>query len=182
MAKYPTYRIQNVVVSANLFKEIPLEKLAKKLPNTEYNPEQFPGLVLRLNEEKGKRITALVFSSGKIVCTGTKGEGEVRKAVNNVIKELAKAGVKITKRPEISIQNMVASGDLGMSLNLNKLAFKLPTAEYEPEQFPGLVYKDVSMNIVFLLFGTGKIVITGAKNEKQIGEAVRKLYRMLKKL
>ena len=94
--KFPIYKIQNVVVSANLFKEIPLEKLARRLPNTEYNPEQFPGLVLRLNEEKGKRVTALIFSSGKIVCTGTKGENEVGKAIKNVIKELNKAKIKIT--------------------------------------------------------------------------------------
>lgn len=173
-------KIENVVVSASLHKEIPLETVARRLPNTEYNPEQFPGLVLRLNEEKGKRITALVFSSGKIVCTGTKSEKEVPKAIRMIIKELAKARIKITKKPEMQIQNMVASGDIGMSLNLNKLAFKLPTAEYEPEQFPGLVYKVPKSHITFLLFGTGRIVCTGAKNEKQIHRAVNELIRTLK--
>lgn len=168
--------IQNVVASANLFCDIPLEKVTITLPNTEYNPEQFPGLVLRL--AKGK--TALIFSSGKIVCTGAKSAEEVGHMVKMITKELRKVKIKITKKPEIIIQNMVASGDIGMILNLNKLAFKLENAEYEPEQFPGLVYKVPNSHITFLLFGTGKIVCTGAKNEGEIKKAVRKLIKTLK--
>ncbi|HEX32807.1 MAG TPA: TATA-box-binding protein, partial [Candidatus Aenigmarchaeota archaeon] len=122
-------KIENIVISASLHKEIPLEKAARRLPNTEYNPEQFPGLVLRLNEKKGERVTALIFASGNIVLTGTKSEDEVQKAVNMVVKELKKIGIKITKRPTWRVENMVASGSLGMKLNLNKLAFKLETAE-----------------------------------------------------
>lgn len=167
--------IQNVVASAALGHDIPLEKVTITLPNTEYNPEQFPGLVLRL--AKGK--TALIFSSGKIVCTGAKSEKEVGEAVKMIIKELKKVKIYIKKLPQITIQNMVASGDIGMLLNLNKLAFKLENSEYEPEQFPGLVYKVPNSHITFLLFGTGKIVCTGAKNEGEIRKAVNKLIRTL---
>ena len=77
---------------------------------------------------------------------------------------------------------MVASGDINMTLNLDKLAFKLENAEYEPEQFPGLVYKVPNSHITFLLFGTGKIVCTGAKNEREIKDAVKKLILTLKKI
>ncbi|MCD6575612.1 MAG: TATA-box-binding protein [Nanoarchaeota archaeon] len=177
-SKKPTYHIQNVVASASLHHDIPLEKVTIKLPNTEYNPEQFPGLVLRL--VKGK--TALIFSSGKIVCTGAKSEAEVKDTVKMIIKELKKVNIYIKKKPDITIQNMVASGDINMTLNLNKLAFKLENAEYEPEQFPGLVYKVPNSHITFLLFGTGKIVCTGAKNEKEIKDAVNKLVVTLKKI
>ena len=170
--------IQNVVASASLHHDIPLEKVTITLPNTEYNPEQFPGLVLRL--AKGK--TALIFSSGKIVCTGAKSEAEVKETVKMIIKELKKVKINITKKPDISIQNMVASGDINMTLNLDRLAFKLENAEYEPEQFPGLVYKVPNSHITFLLFGTGKIVCTGAKNEKEIRDAVKKLIVTLKKI
>jgi transcription initiation factor TFIID TATA-box-binding protein len=170
--------IQNVVASASLHHDIPLEKVTITLPNTEYNPEQFPGLVLRL--AKGK--TALIFSSGKIVCTGAKSEAEVGEAVKMIIRELKKVKINITKKPLIAIQNMVASGDIGMTLNLNKLAFKLENAEYEPEQFPGLVYNVPNSHITFLLFGTGKIVCTGAKNEGEIKSAVNKLIRTLKEV
>lgn len=173
-----SYVIQNVVASASLHHDIPLEKVTITLPNTEYNPEQFPGLVLRL--AKGK--TALIFSSGKIVCTGAKSETEVGETVKMIIKEMKKVKINIKKKPDITIQNMVASGDVNMTLNLDRLAFKLENAEYEPEQFPGLVYKVPNSHITFLLFGTGKIVCTGAKNEKEIKDAVKKLVVTLKKV
>jgi transcription initiation factor TFIID TATA-box-binding protein len=173
------YKIQNVVASADLHAEVPLEKVSRKLENTEYNPEQFPGLVLRIYPAK---ITSLVFSTGKIVCTGAKSEGDVDNAVNLVIKELKKVGIKFTQKPDIQVQNVVASGDIGEKLNLVNLAFKLKTAEYEPEQFPGLVYKVPESHITFLLFGTGKIVCTGAKNEKEIKRAIDGLVKTLKKV
>jgi transcription initiation factor TFIID TATA-box-binding protein len=179
MARGTSYTIQNVVASATLFVDVPLEKVATKLANTEYNPEQFPGLVLRLSN---LGITALVFSSGKIVVTGVKSEALVPDAVKKIQKELGKADVKCTKKPEIRVENMVASGDIGLTLNLTKLAFSLPTAEYEPEQFPGLVYKVPSGHITFLLFSTGKIVCTGAKNEKEIKSSIKELRKELLKL
>lgn len=173
MVQKPEATIENVVASVVLHVDIPLEKLAAKLPNTEYNPEQFPGLVLRLLDNK---ITALVFSSGRIVCTGAKSEKMVKVGVKEIIKEIAKINVKVTKKPEITIQNMVASGNLGMQLNLNQLAFKLENSEYEPERFPGLVYKPQDSHVTFLLFGTGRIVATGAKNEEEVDEAVSAVY------
>lgn len=171
------YKIENVVASANLYIDIPLEKLAIKLINTEYNPEQFPGLVLRLKE---KGITALIFSSGKIVVTGAKSAELVKEGVKLIRKELAKADINATKKPSIKVENMVASGNLHEKLNLTKLVFKLKTAEYEPEQFPGLVYKVPDSHITFLLFGTGKIVCTGAKNDAEISKAVDNLIVELK--
>ena len=172
------YTIQNVVASADLHGNVPLEKVSRTLPNTEYNPEQFPGLVLKIPE---KKITSLVFSTGKIVCTGTKSEEQVERAINAIKKELLKVkGIKFEGKPEYEIQNVVASGDIGVRLNLVDLAFKLKTAEYEPEQFPGLVYKVPESHITFLLFGTGKIVCTGAKNEKEISKAIDELIVTIK--
>ncbi len=173
------YKIENVVASADLHAEIPLEKVARKIETSEYNPEQFPGLVLRFYEEK---ITSLVFSTGKIVCTGAKSEERVGEAVKLVTKALKKVGIKFTQKPDITIQNVVASGDIGVKLNLVDLAFKLKTAEYEPEQFPGLVYKVPESHITFLLFGTGKIVCTGAKNEGEIKKAISGLVKTLKEI
>lgn len=173
------FKIENVVASVNLYLDVPLEKLAAKLPNTEYNPEQFPGLVLRLRHIG---ITALVFSSGNIVCTGAKSETMVKTGVKEVLKELGKIDLEPKRRPSITIQNMVASGNLHLTLNLNTLAFKLENAEYEPEQFPGLVYKVPDSHITFLLFGTGRIVCTGAKNEDEVRLAVRKLKKKVKEV
>ncbi len=173
------YKIENVVASADLHVNVPLEKVSRKLPNTEYTPEQFPGLVLKLEKEG---ITALVFSTGKIVCTGTKSEDDVERAVKLVMRELRKVGIKFTRKPDIKVQNVVASGNIGEKLNLVDLAFKLKTAEYEPEQFPGLVYKVPDSHITFLLFGTGKIVCTGAKNKREIKRAIDDLVKTLKKI
>ena len=172
-------KVVNIVVSTSLEHDIPLEKMAATLSNTEYNPEQFPGLVLRIKEPK---TSALIFSSGKIVCTGARSMDKVEESISKIIKILEKMGIKIKIKPEIKIQNIVASGTVGMDLNLNELAMKLENTEYEPEQFPGLVYKVPDSHITFLLFGTGKIVCTGAKNETEIKSAVRNLVKTLKKL
>ena len=171
-------KIQNIVASSSLEKDIPLIKLAEALPNTEYNPEQFPGLVMRIKEPK---TSALIFSSGKIVCTGAKSLSKVRESVRKIIQNLEKIKVKITINPKIQVQNMVASGSIGMDLNLNALALELENTEYEPEQFPGLVYKLPGTRATFLLFSNGKIVCTGTRSETKLREAVGKLAKVLQK-
>ncbi|MBU0470243.1 MAG: TATA-box-binding protein [Nanoarchaeota archaeon] len=171
--------IVNIVISSSLEKDIPLEKMAATLPNTEYNPEQFPGLVLRIKEPK---TSALIFSSGKIVCTGARNLEDVEKSIQSIIKSLKKLDIHVTIKPEITVQNIVASGSIGMDLNLNVLGLKLPNTEYEPEQFPGLVHKLKGTNATFLLFSNGKIVCTGTKTEKQVHEATDLLIERLKKV
>jgi len=172
-------KVVNIVVSSNLKHDIPLEKMAATLSNTEYNPEQFPGLVIRIKEPK---TSALIFSSGKIVCTGARSLDKVHESIKKIIKSLEKINVKITIKPEVKIQNIVASGSVGMDLNLNTLAMKLENTEYEPEQFPGLVYKLVEAKATFLLFSNGKIVCTGTKSEKEVHIALDMLIANLKKV
>lgn len=172
-------KVVNIVVSSDLKHDIPLEKMAATLSNTEYNPEQFPGLVLRIKEPK---TSALIFSSGKIVCTGAQDMAQVKEAIQKIIKSLEKINIKITVDPQINIQNMVASGTVGMDLNLNKLAIKLENTEYEPEQFPGLVYKLNAAKATFLLFSNGKIVCTGTKSEEAVHAALDMLIENLKKV
>ena len=172
-------RVVNIVVSTSLQHDIPLEKMAAMLSNTEYNPEQFPGLVIRIKEPK---TSALIFSSGKVVCTGARSMDKVRESIKKIIKSLEKIGIKIKIDPKLKIQNIVASGTIGMDLNLNVLAMKLKNTEYEPEQFPGLVYKlsDNESKATFLLFSNGKVVCTGTKSEKEVHVALDKLIANLK--
>ncbi|MBW2996136.1 TATA-box-binding protein [Candidatus Woesearchaeota archaeon] len=172
-------RVVNIVVSTSLEHDIPLEKMAATLSNTEYNPEQFPGLVIRIKEPK---TSALIFSSGKVVCTGARSMDKVEESIKKIIQSLKKIGINITIKPVINIQNIVASGKVGMDLNLNTLAMKLPNTEYEPEQFPGLVYKLDEAKATFLLFSNGKIVCTGTKSEKEVKEALDMLIERLKKV
>ncbi len=171
--------VVNIVVSTSLEHDIPLEKMAATLSNTEYNPEQFPGLVIRIKDPK---TSALIFSSGKVVCTGARTLDNVELSIQKIIKSLEKIGIKITVKPEITIQNIVASGAVGMDLNLNTLALKLENTEYEPEQFPGLVYKLDEAKATFLLFSNGKIVCTGTKSEDQVHLALKMLVEKLEAL
>ena len=170
-------KIQNIVATTSLGKEVPLIKLAKTIPNTEYNPEQFPGLVLRIKKPKS---AVLVFSSGNLVCTGTKSTRQVRQVIDQVIKTLRKINIKITEKPKIKVQNIVASGNINMTLNLNYLALELKNTEYEPEQFPGLVYKLEDPTATFLLFSNGKLVCTGTKNNEQLENSISQLIKTLK--
>jgi len=172
-------RIVNIVVSTSLEKDIPLEKMAATLPNTEYNPEQFPGLVLRIKDPK---TSALVFSSGKVVCTGARTLADVDRSIQSIIRSLKKLNIHVTITPKITVQNIVASGSIGMDLNLNVLGLRLPQTEYEPEQFPGLVHKLRGTNATFLLFSNGKIVCTGTKTEQEVNDATDKLIENLKKV
>lgn len=177
MAAKSDLKVQNIVATTSLGKPVSLTKLARTQSNTEYNPEQFPGLVLRIKKPKS---AVLVFSSGNLVCTGTKSVAQVKEVIDAVIKQIAKIGVKITDKPKITVQNIVASGSIDMSLNLNVLALQLENTEYEPEQFPGLVYKLAEPTATFLLFSNGKLVCTGTKNKQQLEDSMTQLNKNIR--
>jgi len=168
--------IENVVASATLKQRVDLNAVVKGYPGVEYRPEQFPGLVFRLKRPK---TATLIFNSGKMVCTGAKSEKEARRAVMKVIKELKKSGIIIISKPELKIQNIVASASLGGTIDLEKSAYELGRTMYEPEQFPGLIYRMDEPKVVILLFARGKLVCTGAKREDDVYEAVNKLHQKL---
>jgi len=168
--------IVNVVASAVLQHTIDLDAITKSFPNAEYRPEQFPGLVFRL---KKPRTATLIFHSGKMVCTGAKSAVQAVKAVDKVVKELKSHGIIIMGRPKTQVQNIVASVALGGKIDLEKVTYQLEKTIYEPEQFPGLIYRMDQPKVVILIFSTGKLVITGAKKEQEVYEAVNKLQRRL---
>jgi len=168
--------IENVVASATLNQRVDLNAVVKGYPGVEYRPEQFPGLVFRLKRPK---TATLIFNSGKMVCTGAKSEKEARRAVRKVIKELKKSGIIIIGKPELKIQNIVASATLGGNIDLERATYELGRTMYEPEQFPGLIYRMDEPKVVILLFASGKLVCTGAKREDDVFEAVEKLHKIL---
>ena len=169
-------RIENVVASATLNQRIDLNAVVKGYPGVEYRPEQFPGLVFRLKRPK---TATLIFNSGKMVCTGAKSAKEARRAVMKVVKELKKSGLIIIGKPELKIVNIVASVNLGGMIDLEKAAYSLRRTMYEPEQFPGLIYRMDEPKVVILIFSSGKLVCTGGKKEEDVHEAVAKLHEKL---
>jgi transcription initiation factor TFIID TATA-box-binding protein len=168
--------IQNVVASATLSQKVDLNAVVKGFPDVEYRPEQFPGLVFRLKRPK---TATLIFNSGKMVCTGAKSEKEARRAVMAVVRELKKGGIIIISKPELKIQNIVASVSLGGKVDLEQAVGKLVKTMYEPEQFPGLIYRMDEPKVVILIFASGNLVCTGAKKEQDVHDAVQKLHGIL---
>ncbi|MEM5879433.1 MAG: TATA-box-binding protein [Candidatus Aenigmatarchaeota archaeon] len=170
-------KIENIVASASLNVEVPLEKIVSKLEGMEYEPEQFPGLVYRMDKPKA---AALIFGSGKIVCTGARSIEDVNTVFKKVISVIKSVGAQVPKSFKIQVENIVASAKIEGNLNLDTIAINLENSEYEPEQFPGLVYRMNEPKVAFLLFGSGKIVCTGGRSVKDVKTALNKVYNKLK--
>jgi transcription initiation factor TFIID TATA-box-binding protein len=166
-----TITIENVVASTGIGQELDLQSVAMDLEGADYDPEQFPGLVYRTTDPKS---AALIFRSGKIVCTGANSTDAVHESLDIVFEKLRALQIPVDDDPEITVQNIVTSADLGESLNLNAIAIGLGLEhiEYEPEQFPGLVYRLDEPDVVALLFGSGKLVITGGTDPADAADAV----------
>lgn len=168
--------IENVVASATLNQKIDLLPILKTFRNVEYKPKRFPGLVFRL---KRPQTATLIFHSGKMVCTGAKSEKTAKSAIRKVVHELKNGGIIILNKPDITIQNIVASANLQRKVDLEEASDLLDNVMYELEQFPGMIYRMSNPKAVILVFTSGKIVCTGAKNEGAVTEAVVKLHAIL---
>jgi transcription initiation factor TFIID TATA-box-binding protein len=170
-------RVENIVASTSLNVKVPLGKMVSKQKDMEYEPEQFPGLVYRISKPKA---AALIFSSGKIVCTGARNIEDVKTVIKKVVSLIRKVGVSVPKNYKIEIENIVASAKIDSRVNLDKIAFNLEGSEYEPEQFPGLVYRMDEPKVAFLIFSSGKIVCTGARNIEDVHTAIKKVFKKMK--
>jgi len=176
-----TVQIENVVSSTEIGHELDLEELSANLANSSYKPDEFPGLVHSIHSMD---VTALIFRSGNVVCTGASSMDTIYTATERVVDSLAKLGVPVRPDAEITIENIVTSASLGDSLNLSAIAidFGLQAVEYEPEQFPGLVYRMDDPSVVVLLFGSGELVITGATITRDAVRAVEAVWDRLNSL
>jgi len=176
----PIINIENIVASATVKHGIELNSVVKAFPDVEYRPERFPGLVFRL---KKPRTTTLIFSSGKMICTGARSEKEAERALLKLVKVLKEGGILILGKPEIKIVNVVATVNLEGAVDLSELYESERDMRgrivYEPEQFPGLIYRMDSPKVVFLIFSSGKLVCTGARKEEDVHQAVVKLHGKL---
>lgn len=174
-------KVENVVAFVSLGKDIELAKISGKLKNAEYSPDTFPGVIYRIPDPKA---ASLIFSSGKIVCTGSKSVEHASKAVNKVVDDLRSLKIDLPEEFEMRVENIVASTqiDAKNKLNLENISFALENVEYEPEQFPGLVFRISEPRVAFLLFGSGKIICTGARNIEDIHRALAKFKEKLQSI
>jgi transcription initiation factor TFIID TATA-box-binding protein len=168
--------IQNVVAVATLDLKLDLLAIMKAFRNVKYDPKRFPGLLFRLNRPK---TSTLIFTTGKMVCTGAKSEKEAFNAVRRVVRELREEGFIISRSPKIDVVNIVGTSDFDGEVDLESMADILDDVLYEPEQFPGAIYRMNEPKVVLLVFASGKLVITGAKREEQVHEAADKIRAIL---
>lgn len=170
-------RIENVVASVNLRIGLSLEKILEKYKDIE-KKNNFPGLVAKMNNPKA---TILIFASGKLVVTGVRLPSQIPVVVKKIIKKIKNAEIEIENEPIVKIENIVVRGDFHQSINLDITSLILDSAIYEPEVFPGLIYKILDPKICFLIFNSGKIIVTGSNNEDAIKKSVKILAVKLKK-
>lgn len=172
-------KVQNIVAYTVLGKNISLDKMLQKVEDTEWQPEQFPGLVYKI---KDPRASALIFSQGKIVCTGTKSLEDLETAMKKIVSRIRKAGFPMPTKYHTKVENIVASTKVDGDISLEEIAATLENSEYEPEQFPGLVYRISDPRVTFLLFTSGRIICAGAQNEEDIHRALVKFRENLAKI
>ena len=172
----PIVSIENVVASASVDQKMDLNEITRNFPDVEYHPDQFPGLVFRL---KSPKTATLIFTSGKMVCTGAKSEEMSHKGVKLVVQRLRKGGIKVKKNAVVVIQNIVASINLGGKIHQEQAARTRPRSMYEPEQFPRLIHRMLDPKTVILLFSSGKLVCTGAKKEEDVYRSINNLHASL---
>ncbi|XP_015721338.1 TATA box-binding protein-like protein 2 isoform X1 [Coturnix japonica] len=170
-------QLQNIVSTVNLACKLDLKNIALHARNAEYNPKRFAAVIMRIREP---RTTALIFSSGKMVCTGAKSEEQSRLAARKYARVVQKLGFP-AKFLDFKIQNMVGSCDVRFPIRLEGLVLTHQQfSSYEPELFPGLIYRMVKPRIVLLIFVSGKVVLTGAKERSEIYEAFENIYPILR--
>ncbi|XP_053153839.1 TATA-box-binding protein [Hemicordylus capensis] len=170
-------QLQNIVSTVNLGCKLDLKTIALRARNAEYNPKRFAAVIMRIREP---RTTALIFSSGKMVCTGAKSEDQSRLAARKYARVVQKLGFP-AKFLDFKIQNMVGSCDVKFPIRLEGLVLTHQQfSSYEPELFPGLIYRMIKPRIVLLIFVSGKVVLTGAKVRAEIYEAFENIYPILK--
>lgn len=176
--QYESLKIENIVASGSIAKYIDLAVISNSIENCELNTKRFPGAVYRIENPK---MASLIFSSGKVVLTGIRNAEALDIGLKMIIGKLKDAGIQCLDEPRVAITNIVCSYDIGSKINLNKIVMtlSLENIEYEPEQFPGLVYRIADPKIVALLFSSGKIILTGGKNMEDIKRGLSFLEQKL---
>ncbi len=176
---YASLKIENIVASGVIAEAIDLAEISEKIDGCELNTKRFPGAVYRIDNPK---MASLIFSSGKVVLTGIRNEAALDEGLAKVLSSLKEAGVKVLDVPRVAVTNIVCSYDIGRFINLNRVVatLSLEAIEYEPEQFPGLVYRIKDPKIVALLFSSGKIILTGGKNLDDVRRGLDFLEESLK--
>ena len=171
--------VENVVASGDIGCRVSLEKAVKAYPGA-YRTRGFPAVAFKFRSRKLK-ASVLVFKNGRLICSGARSVEDALKALKKTVNILRAAGIK-TGKFEAKIENIVASCGLGLEYNMDVLAETLPRSLYEPDYFPGLVYRMENPKTVVLIFPRGKAVVAGLKTEEEIYKATKNLRQTIQKI
>jgi len=170
--------VENIVASAEISAGFKVDQLSEKIINFKYSPDEFEGLTMKLDDPK---TAILLFPSGKVICTGAKNLDEVEKSIKKTIKSIKDAGFTTRKNYQIETQNIVVTTDLKKEMHLSSICkgLLLQDVQYEPNQFPGLIYKIQDYGAILLLFSSGKLVCTGTKSLEDATSAINMMEEKL---
>jgi len=170
-------KIQNIVLSVTYEgTEFNLEKLARSLGGAQYDPESFPGVVYKSEDPPA---SFLIFASGKMNCVGARSMNDAKLAIKKLTRKIREAHLKVKTEPKVKVQNIVASVNFGRKFDLEHIASRFENTEYEPEVFPGLVFRLDDPKAVLLLFVSGKGVCAGVKSMRDVNRAAQKINKIL---
>lgn len=167
-SKATSATVTNIVVSADFGEELDLESIQEKLQTADYEPKVFPGLTYQLTES----ATANIFESGKVNITGIQTQSELEEVETQLNSFINDLGIETTVENNIDIVNIVVNAEYVADLRLEQEILKLglESTQYEPETFPGIVWRVETDDTsgVLLIFGSGKIVIPGLTNIENV--------------
>ncbi|GMI47194.1 hypothetical protein TrCOL_g5650 [Triparma columacea] len=169
-------QVQNMTATVDMGMRLNLKTIASKCHNTEYNPKKFGACVMRLRSPK---CTMLLFHTGKCVITGARSSHNAALAARKFTYVLGKVGFK-PGAVDFKVQNIIGTADVGFPIRLEGVVLKhAKFASYEPELFPGLIYRMLEPKTVLLIFVSGKVVITGARSEAYLARAMERIHPVL---
>ncbi len=174
-------KIENIVAYAVIADSLNVEDIVEKIPDFQYNPDEFFGATFKLDDP---RTAVLILPNGKAVCTGAKNIEDVKTSIKKITSKINSAGIKVKTNPRIETQNIIASTDVNKELHLSSISkgLLLEHINYEPEHFPGLIYNIEDIGALLLIFSSGKIVCTGAKNMEDATKAIEMMKEKLSSL
>jgi len=163
--------VENIVASAQISAGFDVKQLSEKILDFKYNSDEFAGATIKLDDPK---TAVLVFPDGKLICTGAKNMDEVDKSIKNTMKKIQSVGITTRAKATVEIQNIVASVNLNKEMHLSSISkgLLLQHVDYQPDKFPGLIYKIEEYGATLLLFDSGKLVCTGTKSIEDATSAI----------
>lgn len=167
--------VVNLVATATIGESVSLEELAG-LPFITYNPSRYRCAYFK-DETMEAKVS--IFNSGKMIAVGAKSEKSAKCDLQHVITVLNELGIIEKRKPKVTVQNVVVLVTLDSDIDLEEMQDIIPGLVYEPEQFPGAIFRPRNSDATTLIFASGKLVLTGLKSAESVDTVVNSVLKEL---